>query len=783
MEKMRKPVETIKLNNFKGAAGSLQIDFDKDKPIILIFGENGTGKSTIIDALDFVSNERFGSILDRSVGKNIADYMPTLGTSRTLLEVTVTNADGTWTGKIGTRAIPSISGPASNRPKVEILRRNRILSIVNAQPKERYNAIKDFVEVPACESNEKNLRDAEKQKKREYEDSVKAVYEAEATLKSLWETEGKPEASAIDWAKRAISIDHSQLDTQIQGLESISLGLAGCATAQQGITSAKNEFDTATKEFNKSVDAFDLAKNKMKKDVDALIDVLTKAQTYLQKDITVTACPVCEQTIDGASLLSSIQHRLSEMNDVVAAQKKVQTTKGSVESKETILLTKQKDFRNAVISLKNKAQSSNIELVQKLKIDYLIYSKLIDASLEIDEESIVQAESLYNILDAIRGQLASLKQNLNDVKGKHSALKNHVETIQNKTVIAKKLEKLVIALTLVLTVVENERKNFVDNLLSSIAGDIEAMYTAVHPSEGIGKIRWYLNPSFQGSLEFEGQFQGTDNVPPPAYYSESHLDTLGVCVFLALTKYNMSDTTVVVLDDVVTSVDQAHMERFFRMLNEQATNFNQIIIGTHYRPWRDKYRYYSGASSNVQLIELQNWSILKGIRHAKTKFSVEELSDALSAIPFDRQVVASKAGILLEGILDRLGRQYQCKMPMKNDPDYTLGEFIGGFSSALKKLMKIERQKPDKTIEIIELVKKLEACTEQSWVRNQVGCHFSTAGMTIAETEVADFAKKVIDLTSSVICVDCGEIAYKNKSGSYWECRCGRTKLFPLVTP
>ena len=39
------------------------------------------------------------------------------------------------------------------------------------------------------------------------------------------------------------------------------------------------------------------------------------------------------------------------------------------------------------------------------------------------------------------------------------------------------------------------------------------------------------------------------------------LDTLGVCVFLALAKYKKDDNTVVLLDDVVTSVDQVSVEQ------------------------------------------------------------------------------------------------------------------------------------------------------------------------------------------------------------------------------
>jgi len=781
---MAKRIEKIVLKNFKGASGLLELEIDKNKPITLIFGENGTGKSTILDAIEFVCNERYGSIEDRSVGRGNkqAEYMSTIGTTKTQLEASVTTSDGTWVGKIGGRN-PVTTGPATNRPKVEILRRTRILSIVNAQPNERYTAIKGFIEVPACEANEQTLREAEKQKRKEYEDATKALQQAQSTLKTFWEREGKPESSSISWAKKVVSVDMTELETVLKDLESISTSLTTCATASNGLSRSQTEYHTAKIEYDKMVTNYETAKAKYKEDVDALIEVLTQAQDFLQKNVGTTTCPVCEQTIVPDTLAARIRERLAAMNEQVSARQRMQGAKQTLGTKSTVVGSKQKDFRNAVISLKAIVQPSTLPLITDLKLDYSIFKKLTDSKMDVDAESFDQANTLYSAINAISSKLAAEKQSLSDTKGKQKALQNHLDTIGNNTKTASDLEILVKILAQILIVVDQQRKKFVDELLQSIAGEVECLYTAVHPSEGIGKIRWYLNPQFQGSLEFDGQFQGVANVPPPAYYSESHLDTLGVCVFLALSKHNKDDNTVVLLDDVVTSVDQVHMERFFKMLNDEAENFNQLIIGTHYRPWRDKYRYYSGTGSKVQLIELQHWSLSKGIRHTKTKFSIEELQDVMVAIPFDRQVVASKAGILLEGIMDRLGRQFQCKLPLKNDPDYFLSDYTGGFSSTLKKLLRVERKKSDDSIENIELGKKIEVSTEQTWVRNKVGCHFSVAGMTISDSDVVEFGRRVIDFSSSVVCESCGEYPNYNKSGSYWECRCSSTKLFPLLSP
>lgn len=59
-------LKKLKIVSFRGASQPLELAFDPNKPVILIFGENGTGKSTIIDALDFVLNGQPGSLDDRA---------------------------------------------------------------------------------------------------------------------------------------------------------------------------------------------------------------------------------------------------------------------------------------------------------------------------------------------------------------------------------------------------------------------------------------------------------------------------------------------------------------------------------------------------------------------------------------------------------------------------------------------------------------------------------------------------------------------------------------------
>jgi hypothetical protein len=106
-------------------------------------------------------------------------------------------------------------------------------------------------------------------------------------------------------------------------------------------------------------------------------------------------------------------------------------------------------------------------------------------------------------------------------------------TWRDNTNAQKELDALLPRLIRALEIVEAERKDFTDAVLSKIAEQVGVLYEAVHPGEGLSKISLQLDPKKRASLEIGASFCG-QNTRPQAYFSDSHLDTLGLCVFLAL---------------------------------------------------------------------------------------------------------------------------------------------------------------------------------------------------------------------------------------------------------
>ena len=146
----------LRIKQFRGSTKDFSLTFDASKPLTLIYGENGSGKTTIADAIDFVGNGRVGSLERRGLGV-LRPYWATLGMSHgdILVELSIDNQ--TWQAKAGAKGV-AVTPVGVAPPKVEVLRRNSILQLVQEAPKEKYDALKPFIDISLVEQAEAALR-------------------------------------------------------------------------------------------------------------------------------------------------------------------------------------------------------------------------------------------------------------------------------------------------------------------------------------------------------------------------------------------------------------------------------------------------------------------------------------------------------------------------------------------------------------------------------------------------------------------------------------------------
>jgi hypothetical protein len=121
-------------------------------------------------------------------------------------------------------------------------------------------------------------------------------------------------------------------------------------------------------------------------------------------------------------------------------------------------------------------------------------------------------------------------------------------------------------------------------VLDAISDDVGALYSSLHPAEAVDRVR--LRMVGEEGVEFEYYFHGVPTHPPMKYLSESHLNSLGIVLFLASAKLFNNTSKFFVLDDIVTSFDINHRRRLLRLLSDEFADW-QIILLTHEAFWFD----------------------------------------------------------------------------------------------------------------------------------------------------------------------------------------------------
>lgn len=512
---------------------------------------------------------------------------------------------------------------------------------------------------------------------------------------------------------------------------------------------------------------------------------MTEAKEFIATKPLIDHCPVCENGIKKVNVLKSLSEKIAAMQEYQTAQQALAQA------------TKKKEQTGATFKLQIESFIAALnKFIPELKALLLANDSLLVAISEIEagvtnNDRYKSLQTYYSYFDEkikhFDAEAAKILKSINQ----HNLIKQQYVALTSCETNYTAAEKLSQFATQALEIVETKRKEFIDQELISISADIELLYQKLHPAESLGGIKLFLKPNVKNSIELNADFHSEAGITPQSLYSESHLDTLGICIFLALAKKYNDGNTLLILDDVVMSVDENHLDRFIDLLHEETTSFSHILITTHYRPWKDRYRFSRAPSHHVHFIELRPWSINSGIKFQNGKIDIEELNKALTSNDFDRQRIANLAGTVLENVLDFLSIKYQCKLARKHRNEFVLRELLDCLSSKLQKVLKVQHlaKNPeglcDETVGTTEQELKplIDELKQLSAIRNQVGAHFNFDGSLVSDTDVELFGQKVSELAALLICPDLGNFPDKNKSGSYHETRSGAIRLYPFAEP
>lgn len=780
----------IEVTYFRGATNRAAIRFDNQKPMVVVFGENGTGKSTIVDALDLIANKKVGSLDDRSSAK--MSHAPAIGKKATDVSVKLTQNTNVFSGTLK-GAKPQVS-PATGLPSINILRRSQLLKLVEAIPSERYKALQHFIDVPAIETSEQQLDSAVKSANREITEANATRLRSEEQLTSLWESNGKPLDDWKKWAASKTGISTANLDRDVASSEGLIQSIDAFSRCNDDFNEANQKFSSADTDLKAILAEREDAFESWAENTTLVIETLDSAKKLLDVGWDKDQCPVCQQEIAPDSLSQRVTESLASMESLKSLHDREVAARQQFADCERLVATNKVALIGAAKKLIAAAKDLLITVVTDLNVDFQsLETSLAAEQMEADvfERVVSECERLASIRDALQSLRESAQRDKHQLHTIQSAFKAYNEAIEDAKsafAIHQKLEQAH-------KLVRSKRIKFIQDILDEVSTEADRLYSIIHPNEDASSVKFTLDEARRASLNQLGDFAGYSEVEPQGYYSDSHLDTLGFCLWLALAKRSKPEQKIVVLDDVFTSVDVAHLGRIIELLDEECANFAQLFVFTHNRNWYDRYRFNQAVAGKAHKIELRRWSPSVGVRTDWTSSEIDELAVQAAKFKTDggtvlRQELASRCGILLESVLGLVSKQYRTSVPNTPDGLYTLGDLLGSCSKVFKVLEIRTHVDPiDSTNESdctrMDFQEPLKLINGLSIpIRNGVGCHFNQIAAQLSDEEVDAFAEATLSFARSLVCphTDCGQIPQRNEE-SHHRCSCKRTRFVLTKQP
>lgn len=792
---MPQRITQLKLINFRGATQPVTVKFTPEKGglktnIVVIFGENGTGKSTIVDALDVIGNASFGSLIRPGI-QTPQKYVASLAQDAQSVEVELTTKVGhTYKAKLSGKTVVITSGSDDSlMPEIRVLRRRDLLQLIEATPAKRYEAIQEFIAVAGVDSAEASLRVDCNAVEKLFGIAEPARARAEELLRTLWTQEkqpGEPDSDPLTWAvfraAENVSELKNQLDLLTKGYTAIQYTLNAVAqwkNAQTKYNLEKGELEAANAELlGLNQDADDRSTD--------LINLLNSAERYLALPAEPSSCPLCANDVQANELRQRIQSQLAQLQASRLLLQKVDAAKIRFKTADDENTRCNQEIVRIIQAVSARFTALEPAAVKTLNINW----KVRGAELAIaNDATSAQVVALSEQLAAVSGAVQAEGDSLQTRLAVYTNIQTQAQSLSESTVEVAGLSAILERLRNACTLVINKRRDFVQAILDEIIGEVNSLYQVIHPGEKIGLHRLEMDDAKRASLEQQATFEDKNGVVPQAYFSESHLDTFGFCLWFALAKRNNPKKLVLVLDDVFTSVDAQHFCRISDLLAAEAANFQQVIIATHNRLWHD---YYKNNGASVHLLKLEHWTLARGLRPHEDQILAVELVAALEADIFDRQAVASKAGVLLENVLDNLAAYYECSLKYRPGRGHTLGDLLRTTKTLFRdaRVRRVRRDTqglpvaPHLEENWVEIALKRhhEKLDAMKLIRNEVGAHFNSLGNDWSDNDVREFGQAAYELAEALACQQCGHIP-KNLRTDHRGCICDakhQTKLYPL---
>jgi len=628
------------------------LELPLDGRSILLYGDNGTGKSTISDALEWFYTNKVSHL--SSNGE--------IDLKEALRNASLSDEDVSEVG------ISFIKGENFNATKTLFVKRGKLITecsiateefnkYLNASTNEnlllRYQYLRDFVDNTKGDKL-KYLSDiigfSEVTKKK---DVLRKSYNSlkneiknqnfEAQINTQKEVLIEKIGAAISREEDLIEVINQKiapLETKIEVrkiedidtlLEHLRKGtnnklneeLAFLEKTKAVIDTLKSEINFINTEYGKYYDEFE----KIASDVESIMqtflaELLKTGDTVLAKKFhTEESCPLCLQPKSLEDLRTEIALRLKEIEE--SSKKKAVFDKAK-QSIGAIAIERVKRLDNLLLEKLIKDEefkrinTGTIALKEKIiKIQQASVEKVTSGNKIPDIDTGGLKEVDFSFQTVIAERIKEIKQlqekdNSAVVYSNVSASKDAFKKIKHFEMQRSKLESQRKTLELIYNEFVKKQKEGLENFISTFSEKINEFYQYMNPDEPFQEIKIVTigEDDELNGITINYKYNGVWVSPPQKYFSESHLNCFGLSFFLASIEAFNKKNGFVLLDDVISSFDTNHRKRFAELIFEKFSKY-QIILLTHEYDWFKNFVSPLAKQKNWIINEIK-WSKDKG---------------------------------------------------------------------------------------------------------------------------------------------------------------------------
>jgi len=795
-------INKISIENFRGIKSPVIIDFVKGgRPTsALIYGRNGTGKSSIVDAWEWLINSKIEYLSKEGVSER--DYPHKLSNGDNVYinidftHPTITSAKTVYNKlKITT---PTNSGEYSEFKTHTIypnyLRYSDLQEFVFKTKGDKYKYIAKFFGLEKFTKNQSDLQSSLTrissqllQFQSQLIDNKRAVVKITGnsivdeisivsfinSIAAKYKFDGITDFKDSYKAKAAIS--------EIVKANPIAAELAAWTEFQSRL----NQFYTLPQVIQDCNDIDLIFKGLKSDEVNItnliLIDLYASATETLSKLSDKTKCPVCDKTFDGdlEKHISDKHKALEELNkkkkDYISKRKEILTKLDSITKKLAIIKSEKNEkvllafnsFFDDVEFLETELPNSISELKKLLKdIETLNLSN--QASIlrigslsdkELDNRKIVTDKIKTLSEDKTSKDLANDFDSLIQIIVAFTGYLKNEKKVAYLTKITENLELLFTTLTL-------EIQTQIQNTFTAIQTDVIDCYNFLESTN-----QFLKNPEIKlvtgkdKAVELVIEFANEKISPAYKFMSESQVNSFGLAIFLSAVKYFNSNFKFIILDDVVNSFDSFKRPKVSQLLANKFGDF-QVLMLTHDQIFFDtvqrdfpQWNRYKFAS----------WDYTTGPR---CNFSNNYNEEIQKLIDDDDAIGAGqKLGRYLEMVFGILNQNLQTPIPYKLENVYTLSEFYDPLVKRFKDKLRMANKQ--------HIISILFSQFEQGTIFRNYCAHYKNEANPFTAIEIDSVFKKWIEIESEIYCSTCKSYCHLEVIGGveYIRCNCGDLNL------